>query len=121
MTVCCVCGPFERPRAGLGNLSWKTAIIQASSPAAGAALYTLDTERELGVDMQFAATLGQVLSSGPGAEWALKTAGMTDWTRRNFARWLFEDYPRALLGTPRRWARDMFSKPGAFTGSGSQS
>ena len=97
------------------------AIIQASSPAAGAALYTLDTERELAVDMRFAATLGQVLSSGPGAEWALKTAGMTDWTRRNFARWLFEDYPRALLGTPRRWARDMFSKPGAFTGSGSHS
>ena len=40
---------------------------------------------------------------------------MTGWTSRNFARWLFEDYPRALLGTPARWTRDMFSKPGAFS------
>ena len=28
-----------------------------------------------------------------------------DWTRRNFARWLFEDYPRAAALTPRRWHR----------------
>ena len=97
------------------------AIIQAPSPATAAAKYELDADRELGVDMRFAATLGQVLSSQLGAEWALKTAGMTDWTSRNFARWLFEDYPRALLGTPRRWTRDMFAKPGAFTGTGATS
>ena len=80
-----------------------------------AAKYELDADRELGVDMRFAATLGTVLGNQFGAEWALKTAGMTAWTSRNFARWLFEDYPRALLGTPRRWTRDMFTKPGAFS------
>jgi menaquinone-9 beta-reductase len=44
----------------------------------------------------------------------LRLAGATDWTRRNFARWLFEDYPRAVLATPRRWHRGMFSGPGAY-------
>lgn len=91
------------------------AIIAAANPVAAASRYELDADRELGVDMRFAALLGNVLGSELGAEWALKTAGMTGWTSRNFARWLFEDYPRALLGTPRRWSRDMFAKPGAFS------
>ena len=93
------------------------AVIQAPTPAAAAQLYCNTTEHELAVDMRFAATLGTVLGSQFGAEWSLKTAGMTTWTSRNFARWLFEDYPRALLGTPRRWTRDMFTQPGAFGAS----
>ena len=36
------------------------------------------------------------------------------WTRRNFARWMFEDYPRALVFTPDRWHRGAFSAPGAY-------
>ena len=64
--------------------------------------------------MRFAARLGNVLKTRWGAEWSLRTAGMTDWTSRNFARWLFEDYPRAVLGTPGRWRRDLFTQPGAF-------
>ncbi len=99
------------------------AIIQAASPARAATLYEHAADRELGVDMRFAATLGNVLSTQFGAEWALTTAGMTKWTSRNFARWLFEDYPRALLSTPKRWARDVFTRPGAYeaadTSSGS--
>ena len=91
------------------------AIIATPAPASAAASYELDADRELGVDMRFAAMLGPVLGTEFGAEWALKTAGMTAWTSRNFARWLFEDYPRAMLGTPRRWTRDMFAKPGAFS------
>ena len=39
---------------------------------------------------------------------------MTPWTRRNFARWLFEDYPRAMVVTPRRWHHGMFTGPGAY-------
>ena len=30
-----------------------------------------------------------------GARAAIRAAGLTPWTRRNFARWMFEDYPRA--------------------------
>jgi len=51
------------------------------------------------------------------ARGALRLAGASDWTRRNFARWLFEDYPRALVATPRRWRRGALSSRGAFAES----
>ncbi len=36
------------------------------------------------------------------------------WTRRNFARWMFEDYPRALVFTPRRWRKGALAPGGAY-------
>jgi hypothetical protein len=39
---------------------------------------------------------------------------LTPWTRRHFARWMFEDYPRALLLTPDRWHRGMLAGGGAY-------
>lgn len=90
------------------------AIIAANGPADAASTYEADTEQNLAVDMRFAGQLSAMLSTPVGADFALKTASMTNWTSRNFARWLFEDYPRAVLGTPRRWTRDLFSRPGAF-------
>lgn len=48
------------------------------------------------------------------ADAAVRVAGATAWTRRNFARWLFEDYPRSVATTPRRWQRGMFTGPGAY-------
>ena len=71
-------------------------------------------DRELGVDQRFAAALTRPLSHRKGVNTAVAIAGATDWTRRNFARWMFEDYPRAILGTPRRWHRGMLSGHGAF-------
>jgi len=47
-------------------------------------------------------------------ELALRLADANNWTRRNFARWMFEDYPRALVFTPSRWRRGMFSQEGAY-------
>jgi hypothetical protein len=35
-------------------------------------------------------------------------------TRRHFARWMFEDYPRGVFFTPQRWSRGMFTGPGAY-------
>jgi hypothetical protein len=52
-----------------------------------------------------------------GARTAIQVAGATPWTRRHFARWLFEDYPRAVVATPRRWHRGVFTGPGAFRGA----
>ncbi len=65
-------------------------------------------------DHRLADRLSNVLATQRGAAWSVAVAGATPWTRRNFARWLFEDYPRALLGTPRRWERGVFSQAGAF-------
>ena len=39
---------------------------------------------------------------------AIRLVGRNCWTRRNFVRWMFEDEPRAILFTPRRWHRRFF-------------
>ncbi len=70
---------------------------------------------ELVADHRMSVRLLTVLERRRGAELALRVAGANGWTRRNFARWLFEDYPRAVLVTPRRWHRRMLAGPGAFS------
>ena len=65
-------------------------------------------------DHRMSLLLIRALRHRKGARAAVRVAGASAWTRRNFARWLFEDYPRAILATPRRWHRGMLSGPGAF-------
>jgi menaquinone-9 beta-reductase len=80
--------------------------------------YRDEVDRALGADLRFASVLQRVLQFPLGARAALGAAALTPWTRRNFARWMFEDYPRALVLTPRRWRHDMFTRPGAYASSG---
>ena len=76
--------------------------------------YRRFVRRELFADHRMARRLGRVLATRPGARGAVRIAGLTPWTRRNFARWLFEDYPRSIITTPRRWRRKPLTTPGAF-------
>jgi geranylgeranyl reductase family protein len=80
-----------------------------------AARYRADVDRVLGADLRFAALLQHVLRVPLGARAAIRAASLTPWTRRNFARWMWEDYPRALLLTPRRWHRKMFEPAPAYS------
>jgi menaquinone-9 beta-reductase len=88
--------------------------IASGDPSGAGRRYKEGVRRALGRDLRFAAALQRVLGSRRGARAAVRAAGLTPWTRRNFARWMYEDYPRALLVTPRRWHRGMFSGPGAY-------
>ena len=54
-------------------------------------------------DHRMSTLLIRAVRNRKGVRAALALAGATPWTRRNFGRWLFEGYPRALLATPRRW------------------
>ncbi|MEJ7845481.1 MAG: geranylgeranyl reductase family protein [Acidimicrobiales bacterium] len=86
-------------------------------PADAAAVtdrYEADVLAALAADHRMSAVLTTILGHRAGAATAIRLAGLTPWTRRNFARWLFEDYPRALALTPRRWHRRMFTGPGAY-------
>ena len=78
--------------------------------------YDRAVEHHLVADHQMSALLVSAIQHRKGARAALRLAGLTPWTRRNFARWLFEDYPRAILGTPSRWHRGTFTGDGAFVG-----
>ncbi|MGE0729483.1 MAG: NAD(P)/FAD-dependent oxidoreductase, partial [Acidimicrobiia bacterium] len=95
------------------------AVVPATGDAAAvavAAAYHAAVRRHLWADHRLARALGTILAHRRGAEWSLRAVDLNGWTRRNFARWMFEDYPRAVLGTPRRWRRDLFTGPGAFGG-----
>ena len=102
----------------------ETGILAAEAVAAGgpsaavAARYRRAVDEALGRDLRFAARLSRVLRSPAGVRFALRCVDTSDWTRRNFARWMFEDYPRALLLTPDRWRRGAFTPPGAFADPG---
>lgn len=76
--------------------------------------YRESVRLRLARDLRFASALQRVLGSRRGARLALRAAGLTPWTRRNFARWMFEDYPRAVVLTPDRWRRGMLNGPGAY-------
>ncbi|WP_420619495.1 geranylgeranyl reductase family protein [Candidatus Poriferisocius sp.] len=98
-----------------------TGIGAANSVLAGGgeaaqvmAAYRRFVRQELFADHRMARRLGRVLATRPGARGAVRIAGLTPWTRRNFARWLFEDYPRSIITTPRRWFRKPLTTPGAY-------
>ncbi len=98
----------------------ETGVLAAEAVTHGGnvgARYRSSVERHLGRDLRFAGRLQRVLSHPLGARAAIRAADLTPWTRRNFARWMFEDYPRALLFTPDRWARGALTPPGAYRGS----
>jgi flavin-dependent dehydrogenase len=90
------------------------AITHGAEPADVATRYRRSVSRALGRDLRFASMLQGLLRTPLGARAAIGAAGLTPWTRRNFARWMFESYPRALLATPDRWRRGAFSAPGAY-------
>jgi hypothetical protein len=72
--------------------------------------------RALVADAALARMLARFLRSPLGARGAVRVAGLSGWTRRNFARWLFEDYPRAYVATPGRWREHSLSGTGAWSG-----
>ena len=84
------------------------------SPEQAAANYERELRRGMVKDHALAHLLSGGLGTATGANLSLGLAGLTPWTRRNFVRWLFEDYPRAALATPRRWRRTLFHHPGAY-------
>ena len=70
---------------------------------------------ELGPDHRMASALQRLMSRRPVAETAIRISAATPWTRRNFARWLFEDYPRGIALTPTRWRWGLLSGDGTYT------
>ena len=107
---------------GIGQ-ALQTGILAAEAALAGgtaaevASTYARSVRRDLVADHTMSVALQGMLASPAGARMALWATALVPWTRRNFARWLFEDYPRALLATPRRWKRGSLSAPGAYAGS----
>ncbi len=91
------------------------AIAAGGDPIEVRRRYRLAVHAHLAADHRMSLRLSKVLARDKGARGAiaiLDHAG--DWGRRNFARWMFEDEPRAVALTPRRWHRRLFRRPGAY-------
>ena len=99
-----------------------TGRLAAEAIIAGGALasdvvanqYRSTVRHHLLADHKMSALLGKVLSHQLGARGAIRLLTTSDWTRRNFARWMFEDEPRAIAFTPSRWHRHFLHQPGPY-------
>jgi geranylgeranyl reductase family protein len=76
--------------------------------------YRAAVRHHLLADHRMSAVLSRALAHQRGARGAIRLVGASAWTRRNFARWMFEDEPRAIVLTPSRWHRRFLRRPGAF-------
>jgi flavin-dependent dehydrogenase len=97
-----------------GALAARATAGRDTDPVGAAGAYRAAVDRALGRDLRFAARLQRVLAHPRRAELALRIVDANGWTRRNFARWMFEDYPRAIVLTPDRWHRGMLTPAGAY-------
>jgi geranylgeranyl reductase family protein len=98
-----------------GALAARAVVDAGPVDAAGAAArYQEGVRRELLADMAVSRTMAVALRHRKGVRVGLRVAGATDWSRRHFARWLFEDYPRAIVATPSRWREHSLVGDGAY-------
>lgn len=100
-----------------------TGRLAAEAIIAGGALqpdtvsdtYERAVAHHLFADHRMSKRLGAVLKHRAGAAGAIRiVAGSGLWGRRNFGRWMFEDEPRAIATSPRRWHRGFLARPGAY-------
>lgn len=101
---------------GIGQ-ALETGILAAEAIIAGgdvARTYEMAVKRSLFADHRMSQALGKMLNSSIVTRGALRLVATNDWTRRNFARWMFEDEPRAAVFTPRRWHRNFLNQDGAY-------
>jgi menaquinone-9 beta-reductase len=95
------------------RLAAEAIIAAGPTPAGVAASYAASIGRTLAVDNRLARHVSRVLEHEVLARGAIRLGGWGP-IGPHFARWVFEDYPRALLATPRRWHRGAMRGQGAF-------
>jgi flavin-dependent dehydrogenase len=85
-----------------------------TEPADAARRYVRRVRSGLSVDQRLSEFLSRMLAHPGGSDRALAMLERNSRFKRAFARWMFEDYPRAVLVTPKRWKRHLLSGPGAY-------
>ena len=101
---------------GIGQ-ALETGILAAEAIVGGgdvAETYESSVRHHLFADHRMSVALGKLLRSSIVTRGAIRAAATNGWTRTNFARWMFEDEPRAALFTPRRWHRGFLDRDGAY-------
>jgi menaquinone-9 beta-reductase len=98
-----------------GRLAAEAITAALDSPAEVCGRYEREVGHHLFADHRMSKRLGRVLAHPRGARGAIRLVAICGkWGRQNFARWMFEDEPRAIVTTPRRWHRRFLKRPGAY-------
>lgn len=114
-----VCATDIMTGEGIGQ-ALETAIAAGKAIAHGASaqdvrnMYSHSLNKTLLADHRMSRLLSFMLSSPSIARRVLGVVNSSEWSRRNFVRWMFEDEPRAGVFTPKRWHRNFLKRPGAF-------
>ena len=114
-----VCATDTLTGEGIGQ-ALETGIAAAESIDAGnsprdvRAHYSRALDKTLLADHRMSVALSAILARPLFARMVLAVVDTNKWTRTNFARWMFEDEPRAIVLTPRRWHRKFLSRSGAY-------
>ncbi|MFM7684776.1 MAG: NAD(P)/FAD-dependent oxidoreductase [Actinomycetota bacterium] len=96
-----------------GRLAAEAVLSTGEAPAVRRH-YERHVRQHLFADHRMSKVLNRWLARPLLARGAVRVVGLTAWTRRNFVRWMFEDEPRAVLFTPRRWHRRFLRQPGPY-------
>ncbi|MEI6299513.1 MAG: NAD(P)/FAD-dependent oxidoreductase [Actinomycetota bacterium] len=114
-----VCATDTLTGEGIGQ-ALETGIAAAESIDAGNSPvevrthYSRAIDKTLLADHRMSVALSSVLARPFFTRLVLSLVDTNNWTRTNFARWMFEDEPRAIVLTPRRWHRKFLSRSGAY-------
>ena len=91
------------------------AIVTGGDPVDVRREYRRAVDHHLLADHRMSERLSRVLARRRGARGAIAVLDHAGrWGREKFARWMFEDEPRAVLLTPRRWHRRVLRQDGAY-------
>jgi menaquinone-9 beta-reductase len=97
-----------------GMAAARAILVGGENPTLVTETYESDIRSEFGPDTKMSRALTKLLHSDLVCRGAIRLSGSTAWTSTNFARWLFEDYPRGIAFTPKRWHRGALSGRGAY-------
>ncbi len=85
-----------------------------SRPDVAARRYKRRVRLGMQVDHVLSRVCSEVLTHPHGPAKALSMVPRRPSSTGRFARWMFEDYPRAIFLTPQRWKPGTLGRPGAF-------
>ena len=95
-----------------GRLAAEAIVGRAADDVASR--YRTAVRHELFADHRTSKVLNRLLARPLLARGAVRVVGLNGFTRRNFVRWMFEDEPRAIALTPRRWHRRFLRRPAPY-------
>jgi geranylgeranyl reductase family protein len=111
----CMTGEGIAQALETGELAARTAAAWGPhDPGAAAGAYRAVVARGMALDDAVSGLFSRVLRSERGSNAWFELANAGTRARHHFARWMFEDYPRAVPLTPWRWRPGLLHQPGAF-------